>query len=226
MKEYYNLLRLRFNHIQINTGKRYIDVNLEKDLFKSKELVAEEKIDGSQTAIGWKSGKPYAQARSGHLPDFDKRVAFDGFWSWIWANVEKIERTKGHLVFGEWMKPMHSVLYDDLPDFFIAFDVYNLKSGKYLNFDEKTKFLTVCGISQIPVLHIGKIRKEDVPNLVDGKKSSFSLTENMEGCVIKDYNRQMFCKYVCREFLDKFDDTGHWTSREKVKYNRLKEWRI
>jgi ATP-dependent RNA circularization protein (DNA/RNA ligase family) len=226
MLEYPNLLRLKFDTIQqIRSDKRYADVKMEKDFFKSTELIVEEKLDGSQSALGWKHGKPYAQGRSGHISEFDKRVAFDGFWSWIWQNCDKIEKTKGHLVYGEWMKPQHSIVYDKLPDFFMAFDVYDLKAKRFLDLNKKKEFLTMCGLERTFVIHVGPLNKEDVPKLVDNVPSMYSSTQNCEGCVIKDYKRQLFLKYVSREFLEElFDDSGHWTSRQKVKYNRLVTW--
>lgn len=218
-------MRLKYDHIQLFKGKRYVNPKDEPKLFKCKNLVIEEKIDGSQSGVGFKGGYPYAQGRSGHISEFDKRVAFVGFWSWIWQKVVKIEKVRGHLLFGEWMKPQHSIEYDELPDFFIAFDVWAMKQKQFLNLKAKTKFLEEVGIAQIPLLYEGKIKKDDIPDLVDNKKSNYSSNQNMEGCVIKDYDSQMMCKYVCREFLEEmFDDSGHWTSRSKVKYNRLKEW--
>lgn len=224
MMEYPNLLRLRYEHIQQFSNKRYVEAHLEKDFFKSKSLVVEEKIDGSQCAIGWKNGRPYAQGRATHILDFDKRVAFDGLWSWIYQHTAEIEKSAGHLVFGEWMKPQHSVVYDNLPDFFIAFDVYDQKVKRFLNRKKKEAFLEGCGISCISLVFEGKCSRLTLPELVDEKPSNYSSTDNMEGCVVKDYDRQMFLKYVSREFLDNFDDSGHWTSRATVKYNRLASW--
>lgn len=225
MLEYPNLLRLKFDHIQIRSDKRYIPADEERDFFKCRDLLVEEKVDGSQVAIGWKHGMPYAQGRSGHISQYDKRVAFDGMWSWIWRNCPKLERTQGHLVFGEWMKPCHSVYYDRLPDFFLAFDVYDLGQKRFLDADAKAELLASWGLSAVRVLHRGPLRKEGVPGLVDGVPSAYSTGQNVEGCVIKDYARQRFLKYVSREFLEEvFDDSGHWTSRKDVSYNRLSDW--
>jgi ATP-dependent RNA circularization protein (DNA/RNA ligase family) len=122
------------------------------------------------------------------------------------------------------MKPMHSIYYDALPDWFIAYDVWSLKQKRFLDEEQQAKILDPIGIKRVPVLYVDKLTKEDIPKLVDNTKSAFSTTQNMEGCVVKDYQNQQMLKYVSREFLEEvFDDSGHWTSRREVKYNRLKE---
>lgn len=225
IQEYPNLMRLRFDHISVRSEKRYIPAQDEESFFSSNNLYVTEKVDGSQCAVGWKGGKPYAQGRSGHISEFDKRVAFDGLWSWIWQNCEKLEKSKGYLIFGEWMKPMHSIFYDELPEFFIAFDLFDNKNKKFVDWKKASEMLIDWGFFVTPTLYFGKVKKSDVPNYVDNKKSVFSTIENCEGCVIKDYQQQKFLKYVTREFMEEmFDDSGHWTGRKTVRYNRLKGW--
>lgn len=226
MIRYPDLLRLRFGHIEIRSDKRYVPATVETGVFSSKDLIVEEKIDGSQCAVGWKGGAPYAQGRNSHIDAYDKRVAYDGMWyGWVLPHWGELERTRGHLIFGEWMKPTHSVPYDRLPDFFMAYDVWCRRTKRFVGYDEKIRLLNEWGIKYVRLLYRGKLIKDDVPALVDGVKSEYSSLSNCEGCVLKDYRSQVFVKYVSREFLEEmFDDSGHWTGRRTVMYNRLSGW--
>lgn len=127
MHKYPDLYRIRYDHIQMVTSKRYWEDP--RHLFKNISII-EEKIDGSQMAIGWKHDAPYVQGKNSHIDQSDKRMAYHGVWAWIWENVAKLQKLKGKLVFGEWMRVRHSLEYDLLPDWFIAFDVYDLEKGQ------------------------------------------------------------------------------------------------
>lgn len=181
-------------------------------------------MDGSQMGISFKGGKPYIQTRNSHLLENDKRVAFKGAWRWVWTHINHIERLQGFTVFGEWLYIQHNLHYDQLPSFFIAFDVWDNKQSKYLNFINKSKFLVDRGFQKSPLLSSGCLN----PNLVfetlieDQHQSKFSSTESVEGGVVKNYGKQAFGKMVLQEFLDDLDIESHWTGRTP-RYNALKD---
>lgn len=180
MLEYPNLLRIRYGHIAPAFGKRYFDeIGKEKDLFRG-EMIVTEKVDGSQLAVGWKNDKPYIQGKNSHIAEFDKRKAYHGTWSWVWENIAKVEMLKGYLVFGEWLRVQHSLPYDDLPDWFVAFDVWDYENGKFMNWDAVTEFCKRVGFATVPELFRGKLKKEDLPTLVEGRRSQFSSSDILE----------------------------------------------
>jgi len=172
MFQYPNLLRIRYDHIAPAIQKRYFENP--KDVF-SQEVVVTEKVDGSQMAVGCKGndGIPYLQGKNSHIGMDDKRKAYYGAWSWAWAHQAMIQKLKGYLAFGEWVRVQHSLPYDELPDWWIGFDVYDLKNKRFLAPLQAIKFLKEIGFATVPVLHVGKIKQQDVLKLVEGRKSNF-----------------------------------------------------
>lgn len=218
----YELFRIPHQQIKIS-DKRYLNAGELNRLFKG-TVHLEEKLDGSQMGISFKGGKPYVQTRNSHLLENDKRVAFKGAWNWVWAHIDQIERLQGFTVFGEWLYIQHNLHYDQLPSFFIAFDVWDNKQGKYLDLSNKSKFIADLGFQKSPVLKSGHLNPDLVFKMLTGNHyhSNYSSIERIEGGVVKNYGRGVFGKMVLQEFLEDLDDESHWTGRTP-RYNRLKD---
>lgn len=216
----YELFRIPHQQIKIS-DKRYLNKHELERLFKGK-VHLEEKLDGSQMGISWKGGAPYVQTKNSHLLENDRRIAFKGAWRWVWAHIEQVERLRGFTVFGEWLYIQHNLHYDVLPSFFIAFDVWDNKQGKYLDLNNKSKFLADRGFQQAPLLWSGRLNPDVVFEILTGEhyQSRFSSSESVEGGVVKNYGRGAFGKMVLQEFLEDLDDEGHWTGRAP-RYNTL-----
>lgn len=213
------MLRIKSDRVERRSDKRYVEAGQIRDFLKGrKRLVVEEKLDGSQMAIGWKNGSPYIQGRRSHISQFESRAEYNGVLEWVEEQGETLELLKGYLVFGEWLKVQHHVRYDALPDWFIAFDVWDAKVKHFLSLKKKHELLDKVGLCSIPVLHEGKLSMNTIHKIITANFSCFS-TDYMEGVVIKDYERQTFLKFVVREFLE--DDTT-WTSLELQRLNQIR----
>lgn len=124
---------------------------------------------------------------------------------------------EGFVVYGEFLKWKHSIFYDRLPSWIVAFDVLDLKNGFFLDREEKEEFLECYHISVAPLIYRGKIRKEELTSFLD-RRSRFSTKSKIEGIVVKNYRKQIMGKIVSYEFL-----TGmgkHWTEKRR-EMNRL-----
>ena len=218
----YELFRIPHRQIKIS-DKRYLNKNELDRLFKG-TVYLEEKLDGSQMGISFKGGKPYIQTRNSHLLENDKRVAFKGAWRWLWAHIDQVEQLQGFTIFGEWLYIQHNLHYDRLPSFFIAFDIWDNKQGRYLDLINKSKFLANRGFQKAPLLRSGSLNPEIVFKTLTESHylSTYSSIERIEGGVVKNYRKQTFGKMVLQEFLDDFDIESHWTGRSP-KYNTLKD---
>lgn len=220
MHKYPKLLRIPYDHVMVSKGKRYHPKP--KTFFKGKiELSVTEKVDGSLVGVGYKGGMPYLQGKNTHIPQGDKRKAYYGIWSWAWKNLEKIQNLKGYIIFGEWMRVQHNLPYDHLPDWFIGFDVYEIKTKRFFDINSAHDFMEDIGFSHVPIIYEGKVAYEELPDLVQGQKSFFATTTDlfdmrfgedeikqikhansgerfednkiyMEGCVIKPYHNPKY----------------------------------
>ncbi|TRZ92175.1 MAG: hypothetical protein D4R88_00815 [Methanosarcinales archaeon] len=179
------------------------------------EVIVEEKIDGGICGISWNGDAHQAQGRGRIVHYAENSKQFHGFNKWIYENYEKIQQIPaGWIVYGEWMRACHNIFYDLLPDYFIAFDVWN--GSKFLGYDEKIQFLQKIGFEQVPFLHRGSLRVQDIFNLVT--KSKYSTCELAEGVVVKNYEKSLMGKYVRREFMEAMDE--HWL-KKPLRENKL-----
>lgn len=226
MIKYQRLKRILYNKIKINPTKRYLSKAETKKLLSCK-VVVEEKIDGSQCGVAFKGGKPIFYTKNRHLWGDDKTPSFNGAWKWIWENYEKIEKIpKGLRICGEWVKVQHHIHYDKLPDWFVAFDVLNERTGKLLNFEQKIKVIEDCDFAMIPLLEVGVFSIDDLYLIADDQsnyaKHNWPKQTKREGIVVKNYKLQLNGKLVMQEFLDEIiDEKIHWNSYSTQKLNEV-----
>jgi atypical dual specificity phosphatase len=92
--------------------------------------------------------------RKGYMKDTPAKKQFVSIWTWFYENKDKFGklRDKGpYSVYGEWMVARHGIYYDRLPDWFIAYDLYNYETGQFLQTPKTRAILLECGF-QIPCL--------------------------------------------------------------------------
>jgi atypical dual specificity phosphatase len=52
-------------------------------------------------------------------------------------------------IYGEWMNFSHSIFYDQLPDLFIAYDIWSVEDNKFLSPDKVEELLSKTSIRYI-----------------------------------------------------------------------------
>jgi len=126
-------------------------------------------------------------------------------------------------LFGEWCSYKHSILYDKLPDYFIAFDIYIKSQQKFVSRKELEKRLEGTGISIIRKISEGKTyNKQQLLELLN-TSSVYRATGYVEGVYLRidkgDWNDTRG-KIVRPDFVQGIED--HWQSqtleKNQVKY--------
>lgn len=168
----------------------------------------EEKMEGGTCGISWEKYNYHIQGRRRVVPLGENSKPFYGIHSWATHNYDKIMKIPDNwIIYGEWLKAKHHIFYDELLDYFIAFDVYD--GNEYLNYEDKTSFLKDIDIAQAPLICIKRdITVEDVLFLIEDHKynmSRLSSTEIFEGVVIKNYGKGLAGKCIKREFDVRLD---------------------
>ena len=141
----------------------------------------------------------------------------------MWKEVDN------YIIFLEYMRIRHEILYTKLPCYEIAFDVYDKSSKKFLPVPEKHEVLKSCSICYVPVLFIGTIDYNSWEDtlLKIMRRPSYYGAKLMEGIVVKNYRRQLFAKAINREFDEAIKGKEHYIRRKKTEYNKLykgNEW--
>lgn len=202
-------------------------------VFESDKVDVTSKLDGANCAISYYESNPIIRNRShimqkgkvGHLRT-PAKLQFAPIWNFFYDNIEKFEKLNNLCefeasVYGEWLVATHSVRYDELPSYFIAYDIYDWEKGVYIRSDTARSFLQAAGFSVVPLLHFGKIPDCNFLEKFMEEKSEFSTLDRREGIYIK----------VCddKQVIDRFKWVRHdfiqgdrWDERQ-IHKNKLKQ---
>lgn len=184
------------------------------------ELIVEEKVDGANLGISFDSeGNLCLQNRGSCLQE-----PLIGQWKQLKAWIEKKQSElfdlllDKYILFGEWCYAVHSIYYNELPDYFIGFDLYDKKEGKFLSTDRRNKMLKYMDISIICQYSKGFFQLKDLYSLFS--KSNYGDMV-CEGLYIRwDENGWLKkrAKLVRYDFRQEIGE--HW-SRKELKRNKL-----
>jgi len=95
---------------------------------------AYEKLDGSCVGITMSSNNVLQfMNRGGFIEEKRPHEQWGALKRWAYKNYNKLysifKKTPGIIIFGEWLWAKHTIYYNRLPDYFIAFDTWDPKSG-------------------------------------------------------------------------------------------------
>ena len=101
-----------------------------------KYIVLEEKIDGANSAISFTDdGELRLQSRGHFLTGGYRERHYDLMKQWGAVQKDRLYAVLGHryIMYGEWMFAKHSIYYDELPHYFMEFDVLDRENDKFLD---------------------------------------------------------------------------------------------
>lgn len=116
-----------------------------------KNIVVEEKIDGANSAISFTDGKQLLiQSRGHYLVGGYRERHYNLLKQWANVHREELFSALGcrYVMFGEWMYAKHTIFYDELPHYFVEFDIYDRQRGVFLDTDSR-KAIT----QRLPIVH-------------------------------------------------------------------------
>lgn len=188
--------------------------------FLQHSLVVEEKVDGANLGISFDSeGNIRAQNRGAylHLPESGQWKKLD---DWLTPRLDMLfEYLSDYLIlFGEWCYAQHSVFYDRLPDWFLGFDIYDKRFGRFLSSERRDALLRKMCIAQVPVVTRGHFTYPEIQKFLSISKFS---EQSAEGIYLRfdqgDWLAQR-AKLVRPAFIQAVEQ--HW-SRSSIRPNRL-----
>lgn len=181
--------------------------------FLSGEVLIEEKVDGANLGLSVDpSGNLRAQNRGSFLGT-RASPQFQPLWPWLEVRRERLVEALGQrlMLFGEWCFAVHSVRYDALPDWFLAFDVYDREAGRFWSAERRDALVHELGLARVPELARGRFTLAEVQQLLGPSRLAPGL---MEGLYLRR-DRGGFldarAKLVRSEFVQAIEE--HWSSR-------------
>jgi len=169
--------------------------NLKGLLATGTQVIIQEKVDGANVSVHFLNEEtkwnPILQKRSGLIEAKGEHEQYEQFRKWVLSNVEKLWEVLGseYVLFGEWLYCQHSVSYDQLPDFFIAFDLLEKKTEIFKSSSFLQQKLLDSNIQVVPVL-----LETTSDDQLEGKLkeliqlSKFSSQETAEGVYLRIEN--------------------------------------
>lgn len=177
-----------------------------------------EKMDGANCGIYIVNNGYYLQKRGGWMDESHEQFKFfQNKWQW-YKHENILKLPKNTVVYGELMYCTHSIYYDQLPDYFLVFDVFDLESGRYQDWSTVKKIADNAGLQTVPLIGVfGSPSRTELYKLIP-KVSAYGQTA--EGIVIHNYPKQLRGKVVRAEFVKTLEESDHWANKE-IRYNKL-----
>jgi atypical dual specificity phosphatase len=198
----------------------------------STHVVVEEKIDGANCGISLTADYELKfQNRAKHVTS-----AYASQWKGLekWqaeyaGSICMLLEPEVEVLFGEWCFARHSIGYTDLPSYFVAFDIYNKREGRFCSTRERNRRLSEVGIPVVP--HLAEqafASADDLLTLL--QQPSMYYDGAMEGLYLRIDEPleqggglwlQRRGKVVQPGFMQTIEQDGHWIHKDLVK-NGLK----
>lgn len=186
----------------------------------SEEITVEEKIDGANLGISFDNdGNLLLQNRGSYL-----LFPLEGQWKPLekWINQKENQIfdviSDKYILFGEWCYIKHSIYYDALPDWFIAFDIYDKKKKQFLSVEYRNQLIERMDLSKVPILGYGKYSIEKLKSFFGQSKFGQEMCEGIYLRQDKDSFLRYRAKIVRHDFNQGIEE--HWSKKTLVK-NRV-----
>ena len=194
----------------------------EADAFLAHPLLLEEKVDGANLGFSLgRDGTLRAQNRGQYLPR-----PFTGQFArlndWLAIHEEALFEALGEslILFGEWVAALHSLEYLDLPDFFLAFDVYDRDEKKFWSARRRDALLARLGLRPIHKIGMGCFPVAALKHLLVSATSAYR-DGSREGIYLRHEDESWLiarAKLVHPDFVQGIGK--HWRSRS-LRWNTL-----
>lgn len=202
-------------------GDKLLD-SPEVEALLSSEVLVEEKLDGANLGISWgNDGLLRVQNRGAYL-EAPYRGQFSRLNQWLMQHLASFQAhlPKHVILFGEWCAARHSLDYAALPDWFLAFDVYDRQAQHFWNRENRNALASQLGLTVVPLLEKEHFTLKQLENLVLAGHSAYR-NGPLEGVVIRQDGPQ-WCerraKLVHPNFVQQIE--AHWRTRA-LEWNEL-----
>ena len=121
-------------------------------------VIVEEKIDGACIGLSVEPGGAVrAQNRGAYLTP-NSHAQFRPLWPWLAQREAALREAlgSGQVLFGEWCYARHAVAYDALPDWFLAFDVYDRNAKRFWSRARREELTGRLRLASVPMLAAGR----------------------------------------------------------------------
>lgn len=193
----------------------------EREEFLQHEITVEEKVDGANLGISFDGeGNIRVQNRGSYLN-------LPGLGQWKKLNEWLVPHTDAlfehlydrYILFGEWCYARHSIYYDQLPDWFLAFDIYDRVSQRFLSSVRRDRLINEMSLFKVPNIGHGHFSFAELKGHLSQSKLADKPTEGLYLRFDEGNWLGQRAKLVRPAFIQAVED--HW-SRYAIQPNRLR----
>lgn len=145
-------------------------------------VVIEEKMDGSGIGF-WFEGEDLFIQQRGHTYSINNcPTHLYELVSYLKQNEEElyILLKNRYAMFGEWLYYKHTIFYDNLPSYFLEYDIYDKEKSRFLTTPERQNFLKNTNIHSVKVIdNLNSLYTKDLVNLIHKYPQSHFKTDNI-----------------------------------------------
>ena len=190
------------------------------EYFLKNEVQVTEKVDGAQMGFSINEDFQIMVQNRSHYVTSQSAAQFKLLDKWVHQHRDDLYSIldKDHILFGEWMYAKHSIEYNNLPDYFMAFDLYNKRERVFYNRRILEQKLEGTQIQIVRIMYQGLINKKQLLELIE--QPSEYTNSRVEGVYLKVFEGK-FVKYRSKLVRNDFlAGNQHWSKRE-VQPNQL-----
>jgi|GEM_PF-2758041 len=220
----------RIPHLDKSISKMTHDDILSDGIKYPIDCYVQEKIDGSNMGVSWKNDSAIIRNRKHILKKGYSKIRtpskeqFKSAWNWVNDHRNDIKKISNKLmseitIYGDWMLAYHSIKYDQLPDWFIAYDIWIMEDKQFLSPKIVEELLSETNISYVKPY---KVILNDISDVIKWSelKSDFIKDGIREGIVIKKSNGD----YIENSYkvVNKFFEIRDNFNEKLIKNNKIK----
>ena len=189
--------------------------------FLTGAVVVEEKVDGANLGISFDDERGIRLQNRGNWLEGKLTGQWEQLRGWVAEHEAALSRAlpKWNILFGEWCYAVHSIRYDRLPDWFLAFDVYDRAASRFWSSERRNALLAEVRMATVPEITRGAFTVDELSSLLDAPSTLHSGLR--EGLYLRREDRDWLvarAKLVRPGFSQAIAE--HW-SRKRMVRNRV-----
>lgn len=179
-------------------AKDFLNVNLQINKNQENEeneedeyIIIDEKIDGCSIGISINENNEFIVQNRSNFINSGYHPQFGLLDNWLYEHEDELKniiRPNQDILFGEWVYAKHSISYNKLPDYFIAYDLYDAKNEEFIDrkllIEKLSNIYLIRIIASIPRLSNYLI--SSLTNSSSNSNASFSSNSNFNDNFILD----------------------------------------
>jgi shikimate kinase len=157
-----------------------MDLDAAYQTFCERPVVVEEKVDGANLGLRVNSDDHtiLVQNRSRYISSGD-HAQFSRVNEWVEQHriaLTEILSSGNLILYGEWCAAKHSISYHRLPGYFVAFDLFDIETGKFWSRRRFHGALRRSGIPVTPTIEAQKVFGTSTDSITSKKQSKHERT--------------------------------------------------